>query len=491
MPHRLDRFRAIASATLLAGASLLGALPASAPAVAVAAGPKVAIIVGPVGSLTNSYRSAGDGIASAATAAGATVVKAYSPNATWANVKAAVEGANVIVYLGHGNGYPNPYTVPPNSTSAYERIDRVNGWGLNRVAGVDADDPTGDGDNWSTNMAYCGEQALLGELTSSSDSVRKNYCGGTSNDGINPAPGFTMVYSRAHYTAGFGERYTPETPLTTLNEAQQHVRNYSYPILALGGTFIATAYGDADDIVERVLTESGTPFGEIFAQGEGYSPETLTKMDHPDINGAEVWVQSTELGPSMHFGDPDYWYAFAGDPSRTPSGGSAPFFDVYGSPFYADIVWLAESGTTQGCGSGMFCPDADVTRAQMASFLVRALDLQMASTDYFWDDGASPAEPDINRLAAAGVTGGCGMGKFCPYEKVQRSEMASFIRRALALAGTETDHFWDDDGIAAEADINSFAEAGITTGCEAGRYCPADHVTRAEMAAFLHRALAP
>lgn len=472
------RARAAAAALLTAAAGVLVAAPVATPATVAAAAPRVAIIVGPVGGLTDYYRDMADDVADAATAVGATVIKAYSPNATWTNVKNAVAGANVIVYFGHGNGYPNPY-------SSGENIDRVNGWGLNRT------ETGGDGDDWSTTMAYCGEQALLGDLTSNSDSVRLDYCGGTSNDGINPAPGFTMVYAQAHYAPGFGERYDPSDPLTTLEEAQARVRHYSYPILSLGGTYIATAYGDADQIVERVLTSPATPYGELFAQGEGYSPDTLTTMAHPDVPGAEVWVQRTSLGPNMHFGDPDYWYAFAGDPSRTPGGEAAPFYDIYGSPFYDDIVWLTESEITAGCGGGRFCPRSEVTRGQMASFLVRALDLPPATQDYFDDDGDSVHQADINALAQAGVTAGCSEGMYCPSASVQRYQMASFITRALGLASSPEDFFFDDDGMSAEPDINSFADAGITAGCSTDRFCPYQRVTRDQMAAFLHRALAP
>ncbi len=85
---------------------------ASAPPTATAAtGIKVAIIVGPVGSLTDNYRARGDRVAAAARAAGATVATAYSPRATWSRVLDAVRGANVIVYFGHGNGFPNPYST--------------------------------------------------------------------------------------------------------------------------------------------------------------------------------------------------------------------------------------------------------------------------------------------------------------------------------------------------------------------------------------------
>lgn len=302
MPYRLR-------VSLLSVLVAAGMLVAPTPDPTAAAGPKVAVIVGPVGSMTDGYRARGDRVAEAATAAGATVVKVYSPNATWANVKAAVNGANVIVYFGHGNGFPNPY-------SSTENTDRVNGWGLNRTASG------GDSDDWSTNMVYCGERALLGTLTSSDDSVRRTYCGGVASGGITPAANFTMIYGQAHYAPGFGERYTEGTPLTTLSEAQQRVRHYSTPVLRLGGTYIATAYGDAHEIVTRVLTQPDRPFADIFAAGKGWSPSTAVSMSHPDASGSQVWVQRTSIS-GFHFGDPDYWYAFAGRPSKTPSGGTA------------------------------------------------------------------------------------------------------------------------------------------------------------------------
>jgi len=471
------RLRAALSAGIIVAASFLATATTATPAYA--AGEKVAIIVGPVGSMTNGYRSAADGVASAAAAAGATVVKAYSPDATWANVQAAVNGANVIVYFGHGNGFPNPY-------SSTENPDRVNGWGLNRT------NTNGDGDNWSTTMVYCGEKALLGTLTASDGIHQWNWCGGSTNtDGITPAPGFTVIYSQAHYTAGFGERYSPSDPLTTLDQAQQRVRNYSYPMLALGARgYIATGLGDADEILTRVLTQPNRTFGEIFFDGGGFNYSALMAIPHADFPGAEVWVQETVAG-SMHFGQPDYWYAFAGNPSATPtSGGTAlPFSDIAGSAFIADIAWVAAQGITLGCGNGQYCPTQNVTRDQMASFIGRALSLPAATTDYFPDDAGSVHEADINRLAAAGISNGCGGGLYCPGAAVTRDQMASFLARALSLPAATTDYFGDDAGSIHEADINRLAAAGVTNGCQAGLYCPTQPVTREQMAAFLHRAI--
>jgi hypothetical protein len=44
-------------------------------------------------------------------------------------------------------------------------------------------------------------------------------------------------------------------------------------------------------------------------------------------------------------------------------------------PFFQFIEALAASRITSGCGGGNFCPDAPVTRGQMAVFLARALGL--------------------------------------------------------------------------------------------------------------------
>jgi hypothetical protein len=59
-----------------------------------------------------------------------------------------------------------------------------------------------------------------------------------------------------------------------------------------------------------------------------------------------------------------------------PTPASATFADVPTShPFFNEIEQLAKSGVTLGCGGGSYCPDASVTRGQMAAFLGRALGL--------------------------------------------------------------------------------------------------------------------
>jgi spore germination protein YaaH len=168
-----------------------------------------------------------------------------------------------------------------------------------------------------------------------------------------------------------------------------------------------------------------------------------------------------------------------------------PFSDIKNSLFWKEIIWLYEAGITDGCGGGRFCPNAGVRRGEMASFLVRALGLPPATRDHFSDDSTSIHQNDINRLAEAGITVGCAPGRFCPTGTVRRDEMASFLVRALGLPPTALDHFTDDEGNQHEQNIDRLAAAGIAGGCASGRYCPAGTVTRGQMAAFLYRGLRP
>jgi hypothetical protein len=165
-----------------------------------------------------------------------------------------------------------------------------------------------------------------------------------------------------------------------------------------------------------------------------------------------------------------------------------PFTDIDTSPFFEDIMWAYRAGITAGCSATSFCPSRVVTREQMASFLVRALRLPAASRDFYTDDGGSPHQADINRLAAAGITTGCTATRFCPRSAVSRAEMASFLARAYHLGRASRDYFTDDERSVHESNINRVAAARITAGCSASRFCPTSPVTRGQMVAFLHRA---
>ena len=164
------------------------------------------------------------------------------------------------------------------------------------------------------------------------------------------------------------------------------------------------------------------------------------------------------------------------------------FDDLLGSSFRDDIAWLAQEAITYGCGPGKYCPDANVRRDEMASFLARSVGLTGSAPNAFTDDNGNTHEANIDRIAAAGITTGCGPGLYCPATTVRRDAMASFLARSAGLTGTAPNAFTDDNGNTHEANINLVAQAGITTGCGPSKFCPTGLVTRGQMAAFLRRA---
>ena len=170
--------------------------------------------------------------------------------------------------------------------------------------------------------------------------------------------------------------------------------------------------------------------------------------------------------------------------------GTASFSDTAGHRFETEIEWLAAQGITRGCSAERYCPRESVTRGQLAAFLTRAFQLPASDRDYFRDDAGSAFEDDINRIAHAGVTTGCGARLYCPQTVVKRDQMATFLVRALDVPATSGDYFDDDERGAHEDSINRLAAAGIVQGCDERSYCPRERVTRAQMAVYLYRSLA-
>ena len=273
---------AVALATLLASLGL--ATPASADEAAV----KVAIIVGPVGEeLTPVYIAIADAAATAAETRGATVARAYSPDATADKVLAAVTDANIVIYLGHGVGTPNPYSDTPSAAT-------TNGWGLN---GPNADgthaDSLADG-----RLAYYGEAWIAAHAS--------------------PAPGWVMIYSNACYAPGAGEGF--DTPADE-ELAAARVSAYSRaPLAELGASayFATDFYEGAAHLVGTLLDDPALPYGEVFASEPRYAADGVVELPHASVDGAV-----TRLQRSPYFeGKADYWYAFAGDPGGSLAGGS-------------------------------------------------------------------------------------------------------------------------------------------------------------------------
>lgn len=168
---------------------------------------------------------------------------------------------------------------------------------------------------------------------------------------------------------------------------------------------------------------------------------------------------------------------------------SGPFWDDDNNIHEANIIRLAELGITTGCDFAKYCPDESVTRGQMATFIARAIELTPGEVDWFGDDDSMSHEGSINALADAGITTGCGPGAYCPYDFITREHMATFIAKAFDLPPSDDNPFGDIIENQHAWAIRAMAGAGITSGCGKANYCPDLAVSRAQMASFLVRAI--
>jgi hypothetical protein len=123
-----------------------------------------------------------------------------------------------------------------------------------------------------------------------------------------------------------------------------------------------------------------------------------------------------------------------------PPASGTVFADVGAGDFAASFIeQLAADGITSGCGNGNYCPIDTVTRAQMVVFLLRAkygsdYTPPPAAGNVFGDVGGSFAAAWIEQAAAEGITAGCGSGNFCPNDPVTRAQMAVFLVRTFNLS---------------------------------------------------------
>lgn len=166
---------------------------------------------------------------------------------------------------------------------------------------------------------------------------------------------------------------------------------------------------------------------------------------------------------------------------------------------WSSIEKLYKAGITGGCSTSplRYCPNEIVTRAQMAVFLERSINgfsfSPLESTGKFLDTNDHWARNWIDALVSDGITNGCGNGNYCPDAPVTRAQMAVFLLRSMHgveyTPPTATGTMFQDVSLnhwAADW-IEQLGTENITSGCGNGSYCPDVQVTRAQMAVFLVR----
>jgi hypothetical protein len=233
--------------------------------------PKVVLIVGPAGVATDRYRAEARDAAALARRFTPDVTEIYSPDATWPAVKDALQGASVVVYMGHGNGWPSRYRnelYPPTQ----------NGFGLNPSAGG------GDGTH-----QYFGEARIA--------------------QSIRLAPNAVVLLNHLCYASGNSE---PGLPEGTLAMARQRVDNFAAGFVAAGAAaVVAEAHDSPDYMLKAVLAgRSGIESawrrapkanGNRFAFESTRSPGYVAQMD-PD-GGTSGFTRSIVLKKGLASAD--------------------------------------------------------------------------------------------------------------------------------------------------------------------------------------------
>ena len=153
----------------------------------------------------------------------------YSPNATWARVKAAAQGAKVLIYLGHGNGHPSPY----GSFSKYTK----DGFGLNRTAGAG-----------NYNTKYWGEYYI--------------------DTQIDLAPNAVVILNRLCYASGNSE-WGWANPTKTV--AKQRVQNYAAGFLRAGAKAIFAEGITSASYILSGLFRTNRTIGAIFKSSPNWN----------------------------------------------------------------------------------------------------------------------------------------------------------------------------------------------------------------------------
>ena len=153
-------------------------------------------------------------------------------------------------------------------------------------------------------------------------------------------------------------------------------------------------------------------------------------------------------------------------------------------------------GYISGRTTTQAAPNADITRAEVATILYRLLtaDAKSAYTtkiNRFSDvSGSAWYSTAVSTLANIGVIDGYQDGTFGPQRNITRAELATILARFCdAAKDTGKDHFNDISGSWARKYINQAAKAGLVNGYSDGTFRPNQNITRAETIVMVNRIL--
>ena len=220
-----------------------------------------------------------------------------------------------------------------------------------------------------------------------------------------------------------------------------------------GGNSGGGGGGDADDesstTDDETVEESDTESPYTDSGDAGTDTETAIRELHPlgVFTGTEC--EENRICPN----DPltrwvaAVWMVRLLDGEEPDAITESRFSDVNASPMWEESMWfaphverLAELEVTVGCATDplRYCPDGNLTRAQVASWIARAFDLPSAESAGFTDTVGDVHEDNIDSVVAAGIASGCATNpdRFCPERIVTRGELASMVNAARKVASS-------------------------------------------------------
>lgn len=173
------------------------------------------------------------------------------------------------------------------------------------------------------------------------------------------------------------------------------------------------------------------------------------------------------------------------------------FKDVPKGHWSADAInSMAAKGIIVGIGDGLFGFGNDVTRAQVATFMVKAKGIEAGSTKTPFTDvpESSIYAKFIAAAEANKIMAGLGDNKFGPDEKLTRAQMAQLLVNAYGFKADENNKksFNDIEGLpwaTAKSSIETLASLGIVAGEGEGKFNPNGVVTREQAAQFIYNAM--
>jgi flagellar hook assembly protein FlgD len=318
---------------------------------------KVVVIVGPTGSLTAHDKEDANQVVAEARRYTSDVVKLFTPTATWSRVKAAAQGANILVYFGHGNGWPSIY--PPFQTVT------KNGLGLDPGTGADG-----------VKTVYYGE-----------DYIRNN---------IRLAPNAVVLLYHLCYASGNTE---PGLAVGSFANARERVDNYGAGFIGAGARAVFAEGHPAHPVTSyvRQLFTTNRTMDQVFRAAPTFHNHVLGPYASQRTPGLRFEMDPDSSTPS------GYYRSLVGDLALRAQDVVAPGM-VRTDTHPADFVIPGAAQVAIDAGAGLFATAEAAADPAAAAPTTLPVDTRLRVTSE-----EAPAA-DGTRILGVSVLGGTAKG---------------------------------------------------------------------------------